>query len=114
MCFSSEICEKDHHFQYPVQKLMLGDCLPHVWLWPKVLNLFDHTQFAFPVKNYCFQRADPHPVHVRERSNCSLRLDACSPLFMHSTVVASSGGAAREFVRCTVNVQAACVGTAVE
>ncbi len=69
---------------------------------------------SIPCKNYCFQRADAHPVHVRERSNCSLRLDACSPLFMHSTVVASSGGAAREFVRCTVNVQAACVGTAVE
>ncbi len=33
---------------------------------------------------------------------------------MHSTVVASSGGAAIEFVRCTVIVQAACVGTAVE
>ncbi len=50
MCFSSEICEKDHHFHYPVKKLMLGDCLPHVWLWPMVLNLFDHTPFPFPVK----------------------------------------------------------------
>lgn len=69
-----------------------------------VLNLCDHTQFQFPVKRVA-SREQVHTLCEWERGLTPYwNFVHAHHLFMHSTMVASSGGSASDFVHWTVQL----------